>query len=172
MTSTPLHVHSNTHLYDGTFSELVAGRLNGGESLLLAVPDSETRTSILEAFRESCGEFDDRVEVYEGDQSELPFDADTFDAAVHYNPSRGVLQRHLPLYEVSAVVREGGEILYRAPNYLAHSSAVNIEPLYALNWQEHQDPTVAAVLTVTKSGDPRDSDAPAESVEGTTLDDF
>lgn len=172
MTSTPLHVHSDTHLYDGAFSELVAGRLNGDESLLLAVPDSETRTSILEAIEESCRELDGQIEVYEGEQSELPFDADAFDAAVHYNPSRGVLQRHLPLYEVSAVVREGGTIFYRAPNYLAHSSAVDIEPLYALDWQEHQDPTVAAVLTVTERGDPRDSDAPAESVEGTTLDDF
>jgi hypothetical protein len=172
MTNTPLHVHSDTHLYDGAFPELIAGRLSGDESILLAAPDSETRTAILEAVRESCGRLDEQVEVYEGDQSELPFDTDTFDVAIHYNPNRGVLQRHLPLYEMTAVVRERGTVIYRAPNYLAHSSAAEIDTLYALGWSDHQDPTVAGVLTVTTSGDPRDSASQADTKQTATLGDF
>lgn len=172
MTDTPLHVHPDTHLYEGAFSELVADHLSGGDDILIAAPDADTADSILSTARERHGPLSGRVEVYYGDQSDLPFEADAFDVAVHFNPGRGVLQRHVPLYEMTAVVRSGGKVIYRAPNYLAHSTAVDINTLYALGWGDHGDPTVAGLFDVTTSGDPRENAASADTRQTATLSDF
>ena len=170
MTTEPLHTHSETHLYGDSFEEFAAGRTTGEEDILIAAPTGEITTSIVEQLHDHHPELAGRVETYCGDQSDLPFEVDSFDVAVHYNPGRGVLQRHVPLYEMTAVVREGGQIIYRAPNYVAHSTSASIKELQALGWSDHGDPIVAGRFEVTTSGDPREDDH-AERAE-TTLTDF
>jgi hypothetical protein len=172
MTDTPLHNHDDVHLYDGDFTDLVADLLRGEEDLLVAAPESDIVDDVLQSLKDTYKIEPENVETYTGDQSELPFDEGSFHSAVHINPGRGVLQRHLPLYEMTAVVRNGGEIIYRAPNYLAHSTAVDINTLYALNWQDHENPTVAGHLQVTEEGDPRASDSSTVDEQTATLGDF
>lgn len=172
MTSKPLHVHSDTHLYSGTFEEFAAEHISEDEEILVTAPDEETAEGIVSHLREHLGELAGDIETYSGDHSDVPYDSDSFDTAVHYNPGRGVLQRHVPLYEMTAVVRSGGQIIYRAPNYLAHSTSAEIDKLYALGWTDHGDPAVAGQFEVTAAGDPRDeSDNPTDRAE-TTLSDF
>lgn len=170
MTTEPLHTHSETHLYGDSFEEFAAGRITEGDEVLVAAPTDEIATSIVDHLRDHIPGLAGQVETYCSDQSDLPFESDSFDVAVHYNPGRGVLQRHVPLYEMTAVVREGGQILYRAPNYVAHSTSASIEELQALGWSDHGDPIVAGRFEVTTSGDPRE-DTHAERAE-TTLTDF
>lgn len=170
MTTEPLHTHSETHLYEDSFEEFAAGQITGEDEVLVAAPTDEIATSITGHLRDHIPGLTGQVEAYCSDQSDLPFESDSFDVAVHYNPGRGVLQRHVPLYEMTAVVREGGQILYRAPNYVAHSTSASIEELQALGWSDHGDPVVAGRFEVTTSGDPRE-DNHAERAE-TTLTDF
>lgn len=170
MTTEPLHTHRETHLYEGSFEEFVAGNTTGVEDVLVAAPTDEIATAIVEHLRDHHNELVSGIKTYSGDHSDLPFETDSFDIAVHYNPGRGVLQRHVPLYEMTAVVREGGQIIYRAPNYVAHSTSASIEDLQALGWSDHGDPIVAGRFEVTTSGDPREDDH-AERAE-TTLTDF
>lgn len=170
MTTEPLHTHRETHLYGDSFEEFAAERTSAAEDVLIAAPTNEIATTIVERLNDHHNEFSGRVETFSGDQSDLPFEVDSFDIAIHYNPGRGVLQRHVPLYEMTAVVREGGQIIYRAPNYVAHSTSASIEELQALGWSDHGDPIVAGRFEVTSSGDPRE-DGHAERAE-TTLTDF
>lgn len=170
MTTEPLHTHSETHLYEDSFEEFVAGRIAGEDDVLVAAPTDEIATSIVEHLRDHTPGLDEQIETYCSDQSDLPFETDSFDVAVHYNPGRGVLQRHVPLYEMTAVVRKGGQILYRAPNYVAHSTSASIEELQALGWSDHGDPVIAGRFEVTTSGDPREDDHATRAE--TTLTDF
>jgi hypothetical protein len=172
MVESPLHSHPNTHLYEGTFRDLVGDQITKGQDVLIAAPDGDTANNIREEIVQNPDSLCGNVEVFAGDQSQIPFQPDAFDIGIHWNPGRGVLQRHLPLYEMTAVVREGGKIVYRAPNYLAHSTAVNIDTLYALDWEGHSDPAVACTLDVTERGDPRDTEARTENKQSTTLCDF
>lgn len=170
MTNVPLHTHNEAHLYDGSFCDLVGEQVSEGEDLLIAAPDTETGKRVSQSLLDDLGECAGRVELFQGDHTDLPFPPDTFDLAVHFNPGRGVLQRHRPLYEMTAVVRNGGRIVYRAPNYLAHSAVANLLTLYSLSWQNHSDPTLAALMEVTVAGDSRT--ASEEDGVRTTLGDF
>lgn len=153
-----LHEHQDTHLYDGDFLEFAAESISKNEVILIAAPDPDTVAEIKRAITATVGSDTVTIDTFSGDQTDIPFDADKFDAAIHYNPSRGVLQRHVPLYEIAAVVKPGGTAIYRAPNYIAHSDVVDIEALYALGWQAQEDPTIAGIFTVEIAGDVRNQD--------------
>jgi hypothetical protein len=174
--TSPLHEHDSTHLGDGSFSDYVAERVHSEADVLVAAPDAESREEIAAEMR-NVSEFSDNVTSYAGDQTAVPHEPDTFDIAVQWNPGRGVLQRHVPLYEMVSVVRAQGTILYRAPNYLAESDAVELQELQVLNWADNGDPVIAATLEVEAAGDPREAptaltgEAPAE-MQKTTVSDF
>lgn len=170
--SHPLHRHPETHLYDGNFSDLATDQLTPGDDVLLAAPDNDRLDELQTAILEENLIGSDQLEIYSGDQSSVPFETDTFDVAIQYNPGRGVLQRHLPLYKMTRVVRQNGHIIYRAPNYLAHSKAVTVDTLFALGWRDHQDPSVAGILTVTAPGDPSNSHESPSLGTTQTLDSF
>ena len=146
----PLHHHADTHLYHGDFNAFISEHATG--TVLLIAPDGATATTILDQLNATPAI--SSIETFTGDDSRLPHDIDSFDTTVLFNPTRGILQRHRPLYEATAVTRKDGHIIYRAPNYLAHSSAAALGGLYALAWADHADPTLAACLTVTQAGDP------------------
>lgn len=163
----PLHEHSDTHLFHGDFNTFASQHATG--TTLLIAPDGGTATAILH--RLTATDSVASVETFNGDDSDLPYDPDTFDTTILYNPTRGILQRHRPLYEATAVTQKSGQIIYRAPNYLAHSSAAELGGLYALAWADHADPALAAALTVTADGDP--SNTPTDRPEQTArLEDF
>lgn len=163
----PLHQHADTHLYHGDFDAFVSDHATG--TVLLIAPDGATATSILEQLNETPAI--SSIETFTGDDSRLPYDIDSFDTTVLFNPTRGILQRHRPLYEATAVTRKDGQIIYRAPNYLAHSSAAALGGLYALAWADHADPTLAACLTVTQAGDPS-TNRPERPADTPRLQDF
>lgn len=146
----PLHKHANTHLYHDDFNTFASDYATG--DTLLVAPDGATATAILHRLNATPGV--DVVETFTGDDSTLPYEPDSFETTILYNPTRGILQRHRPLYEATAVTRESGRIIYRAPNYLAHSNAADLGGLYVLAWADHADPALAACLTVTEAGDP------------------
>ena len=152
-----LHEWPETHLYDGSFGELAASHVSGDERALLPAPTSPDARRIRSALP---AEAEDGLDVtqYAGDSTALPFDIDQFDITILDNPSQGVLQRHPPLYEATAVTAPGGRIIYRAPNYLAHSDAAAIEALYAIDWEDGT-PSLAAILSVNTPGDSRSEDA-------------
>jgi hypothetical protein len=156
MSSIQLHEHPETHLYDGSFSELAASHINQGDRVLLLAPTSADARNVRSAFP-GAAETSHKVTQYVGDDTALPFDGDQFDVTILLNPSRGILQRHTPLYEATAVTAPEGQIVYGAPNYLAHSEAATIDTLYAVGW-ENGDPSLAAILTVDTPGDPRVDD--------------
>jgi len=166
----PLHKRKNTHLYSGPFEEFAAETLTTTGDLLVAAPNDELASIIVNAIRGRASSGFNRVESYSGDQTDVPYQPDTFDAAVQYNPGRGILQRHNPLYEMVAVVRKRGSIVYRAPNYIAQSTAASVEELQILGWDDHENPTIAAEMDVTVAGDPRDEEHTGSNE--TTLADF
>jgi len=169
MTATPLHTHGKTHLFDGTFEEYAAQQLSPGADVLVASQSEKCRSAIVDEIR-SSDNFSGHVEGYGGDQSDIPFEPDAFDSAIHFNPSRGILQRHTPLYEMVATVREHGTIVYRAPNYIAQSDSASVGEVQVIGWSDHGDPVVAATFEVTTPGDPRNEEQ-TESNE-TTFSDF
>jgi hypothetical protein len=169
MTTKPLHNHGDTHLYDGSFKEYAADKLPSKADVLVASRSERHRSAIIDEIR-SSDSLSCHVECYGGGQSDLPFKPDTFDAAIHCNPSRGTLQRHRPLYEMVAAVREQGIILYRAPNYIAQSDSASVEELQVIGWGSHGDPTIAARLEVTATGDPRNENQTGSNE--TTFSDF
>lgn len=151
-----LHECPETHLYDGSFGELAASHISGDARVLLLAPTSPEARRIRSALSAEAADGLD-VTQYAGDATALPFDVDQFDVTILDNPRRGVLQRHPPLYEATAVTAPGGRIIYRAPNYLAHSDAAAIEALYAIDWEDGS-PSLAAILSVDAPGDPRGED--------------
>lgn len=163
MAQQPLHEFPDSHLWDGTFGELAALQIDAGDETLLVAPSGRIATDLKDQLLDNVDGSLDSLTMYTDDDSDLPYEPDSFDTVVHYNPSRGVLQRHTPLYEMTAVARNGGTLVYRAPNYLAHSDAADLGTLYSLAWKDHQDPAVAALFTVTASGDPRGETTDNES---------
>lgn len=168
----PLHEFSDSHLWDGSFGELAAAHIDPDDETLLVAPSGRIATTLKEDLIAGVADTFDTLTMYTDDDSSLPFDPDSFDAVVHHNPSRGVLQRHTPLYEMTAVGRNDATLVYRAPNYLAHSDAADLGTLYSLGWEDHDDPALAAVFTVTVDGDPRGESASAENHDSHSLSEF
>ncbi|CDK38163.1 hypothetical protein [Halorubrum sp. AJ67] len=148
-----LHEHDDTHLWEGPFAALAAGQIDAAtdDVLILAEDESEVRRLHSDIVTE-LGTPIAHAETYAGAQEELPFDVDTFDVSVQVNPSRSPFKRHQPLYQASAVTRPNGTIVYKAPRSLAHSEAVEIDTIYALNWKHHETPSLAALMTVSLAG--------------------
>jgi hypothetical protein len=172
MSEQPLHRQADTHLYAGSFVELTVKVVSAGDDILVAAPDEQTVESIDTALHKQFDGPLGRVEPYSGEQTNVPFAEDSFDVAVQQNPNRGVLQRHQPLYEMTAVVRRGGTIVYRAPNYLAESVGASIRTLYALEWTDNREPVLAGHLDVTVAGNRGTCAARQQSEAATTLSEF
>jgi len=156
MLENPLHRNDETHLSDETFGELIADsfrsrNIGPDDAILLVARSAEEATKIRDDIEAALGDSLSDLSIYTGDQSALPYQPNSFDAVIHDNPSRGILQRHKPLYETSAVTKVDGPLYYRAPNYLAHSNAVSSVKLFVLGWEDHEDPQVAAILTIQRS---------------------
>lgn len=169
MATETLHTHEDTHLYHGSFEEFAVQHLSCEGKVLVAAENESHRSAIVDEIRGWDG-FSGHVKTYGENQSNIPYEPDTFDTAIHCNPSRGILQRHTPLYEMVAAVREGGAIIYRAPNYIAQSDSAAVRELQVIGWGDHGDPIIAAEFEVTTPGDPRNEDQSGSNE--TTFSDF
>lgn len=174
MASTQLHELSDSHLYEGSFYDFITDQISPSDTdILVAAPEEKVANQAVKTIRK-LGENQEQernIATHTGDQTELPYTTDSFDVAIHYNPTRGVLQRHIPLYEITSVVRQGGTIIYRAPNYIAHSEAVTIDSLYVLGWNDHTTPSVCGLLSVEADGDLRSTEQATATPE-TTISQF
>lgn len=148
-----LHEHNDTHLWKGHFAALAAKQIDPqSDRVLILVEDEAEAHQLHSAITAELGGAIANYEIYAGAQEELNFDVDTFDVTVQVNPSRSPFKRHQPLYQASAVTRPNGTIVYKAPRSLAHSEAVEIDTIYALDWEAHETPALAALMTVSLAG--------------------
>lgn len=152
MSSKPLHTHSDTHLYHGSFDDLVASQLNTGLDILVAGVDEDTLTDLKSTIQTALGSHVGSIETaVHDDEGELDLPQDSYDFAIGYQENASLFKRHKPLYALTEVIRSGGTILYRAPCYLPHSTLSSIDTLYVLNWSDNGDPEIAALLTVKET---------------------
>jgi len=169
MESTQLHELSDSHLYGGSVYEFITDQISPSDTdILVAAPERQIASQAVKTIQKlKANQKQERnITTHTGDQTELPYATDSFDIAIHYNPTRGILQRHIPLYEITTVVKQGGSIIYRAPNYIAHSEAVTIDSLYVLDWNDHTTPSICGILSVEADGDLRSTEqatAPTET---------
>ena len=148
-----LHEHDDTHLWKGHFAALVAKQIDPQSDKVLILVEDETEAHQLHsAITTELGAAIANCEVYAGAQEELHFDINTFDVTIQVNPSRSPFKRHQPLYQATAVTRHNGTIVYKAPRSLAHSDGVDIDTIYALGWENHETPALAALMTVSIEG--------------------
>lgn len=163
----PAHPEISTHLTDRTFPELAVEYLpDDATNILLlcnanAIPPSfkekldapeELPGKIKKAIREQA---DSRVLIEHckaESRKELPEDIDSYDYTIHIATNTQVLQMHKPLYESSAVTRKGGTILYYNSRSIPDSDAVRKSEIAVLDWEDHNEPTLAAEMSVTCSG--------------------
>ena len=163
-----LNEDAETHLWDRTFAELAAEHIAPQkDSVLILTEDDAEKETLQQSIESAVGEPIRDCEVFDGDQQKLPYEPDTFDVTVHSNPSQDVLHRHQPLYQVSSVTKRDGTVVYKAPQWLAHSDAVALDTIYALGWENHSDPVLAAVMTVNITGR-LDKYSPIQSTPGET----
>lgn len=166
-----LHEHEDTHLWDKSFAALAAKQINPHNDRLLILVEDETEAHQLHTeIATELGNPIAHYEIYTRAQEELNFDVDTFDVTIQVNPSRSPFKRHQPLYQATAVTRLNGTIVYKAPRSLAHSDGVDIDTIYALGWENHETPELAALMTVSIEGtigktNPRSTTSTTESPE-------
>lgn len=148
-----LHEHEDTHLWDKSFPALAAEQIDPCNDRVLILVENEDEADQLHAqIASELGTPLPHCEVYTGSQETLNLDVDSFDVTVQVNPSRSPFKRHQPLYQATAVTRCGGTIVYKAPRSLAHSDGVNIDTIYALGWENHETPSLGALMTVSIEG--------------------
>jgi hypothetical protein len=166
-----LHEHNDTHLWKGHFAALAAKQIDPqSDRVLILVEDEAEAHQLHSAITAELGGAIANCEIYAGAQEELNFDVDTFDVTIQVNPSRSPFKRHQPLYQATAVTRRNGTIVYKAPRSLAHSDGVDIDTIYALGWENHETPALAALMTVSIEGtlgntNPRSTASTPESPE-------
>lgn len=158
-----LHRFDDIHLWHGSFTAYIEDSLP--ENTVLLTPSGKIATQLLE----ELPEVQDSVKIHSGPLDSLPFGVDEFEASILYTEKRGIHQRHQPFYEATRVTEKGGEILFRASNYLPHSRAATIEEVRIGEWEGHADPALFASFEITEAGDPSTG---AENVSHVTLDDF
>lgn len=149
----PLHEHGNTHLWPGTFSELAAENISPEADTILIVAESESKaTTLRENITANLQSPTKRYLIHADLQEQLPWNPDIVDTTILSNPSQNPFRYHQPLYQATAVTKQNGTIIYQAPQRLAHSRAVQVEEIYAVGWENHCDPSLAALMTVTEQG--------------------
>lgn len=149
-----LNPEVDTHLWYGSFSELVLEQVTGVKTNILCLfPSGDINDELVSHLRSKLTNPETQLEVYSGDQSNLPFNANAFDITVHINPKQAFLDRHNPFYEAERVTESGGSVVFKAPNYLAHSKFVNFDTIYAVGWEDPEETYVAAVGAITEKGD-------------------
>ncbi|WP_302083999.1 hypothetical protein [Salinibaculum rarum] len=168
MLDSPLHTFTDTHLWHESLGALAAEHCTPTEDILIIAPNGTIATPLKDELIAELNETPSNLTLYTDTQDNTPFTPDKFDTTIHYNPSRGVLQRHTPFYEATSITKKTGTIIYRSPNYLVHSNAVTLDTLYAMNWSTPDEPNVGAVFTVTEQGDTRNA-TPEENRECHTL---
>ena len=148
-----LHEHNDTHLWEGSFAALAAKQIDPhNDRVLVLVEDEDEAHQLHTEITTELGTTITNCEIYAGAQEELNFDIDTFDVTIQVNPSRSPFKRHQPLYQATAVTQQNGTIVYKAPRSLAHSDGVDIDTIYALGWENHETPALAALMTVSIEG--------------------
>jgi hypothetical protein len=147
--------------------EIAMSHIEPGDNVLITSTDGCQVTDIrtrLEEIPERPQDKEYSIEIDSGSQKRLPFDEDSFDTVIQWNSSRGVYQRHRPLYEATAVCKPGGTIIFRAPNYLPESDYIEHHSTYVVDWNSDDDALVSIMEPV---GNP-----PRKEPDTITLDAF
>jgi len=143
----PTQERENAAQWKRTFAELVARNINPGDDTLLIIAPSEAdatrlETSIKQNLHTALREFF----ICTDDHEALPDETEGTDTTVVLNP-RDCSQT---LQQAADVTREGGTIIYRAPQQLAHGEKVEPDTIYSLSCEGDSAPALAALATATE----------------------
>jgi hypothetical protein len=154
-----LNEESETHLWDGSFAELVVEYIDTTEEQILILTGSLDHTPPLkDSIEDTLGTKLPNTEVHNDHHSkeelpyEIPFKPNAFDLTIQVNPTRDAYHRHNPIYEAERVTKQGGTIISKASNYIAHSNWIDYEDIYAVGYENGPDVSVCAVGNITTKG--------------------